>query len=619
MIYSLSIRLGASSTAAAITPGGPPRLLDIAGEGTSMPSAVWLDPAGGWLAGTSALARAAAQPDCFERAVPRAAGEGAVLLGTRLVPVAEALGALITRVLANARESTGAEPLDVRLTHPVHWHRPRYEVLEQAARAAGLGAVTLIPEPVAAATRVGKQQIAMDTCLAILDVGGASCTATVLRRTPAGFVVTGTPVVSDQLGGDLVDQLIIDHLGRGAPGVHQDWPRLLDPPDEQWRQAALDLRDAVRKAKEQLSGRVAAQISLPALGMEVQLTKSELDPMLLPVVDEAIDLLVAATAAAGVEPRDLGAIYPIGGASRSPLVADRVWERLGVQPELASEPDSVSVLGAAEGIAGHRLAGGVRFRGRLAGTTVNALWKAGTVAAARLMLWGDGATVTVTDSPRAGSGAAALAAAAEQGRLGSMAGFADIELAPVRIFDRDSGLQRRYLIAEGGQRTEYVERYLEIGERWVTLTAPERASVLLDNLRIEPPRADPARFFELRIGAVVPLGWESGEMVELSREQNGLRLIGESFPAAPDQAQARHAQWCALTFPGPRYVEVQRGRAGFLGRHEAVASTFRDTGDGSYTRVWTGFIDGRGYRVTATAPSKQRLALPLVGSQMTLT
>jgi hypothetical protein len=616
--YSLSIGLGAASTAAAIAPGGPPRLLDIGGEGTSMPSVVWLDPAGGWLAGTSALARAAGQPDCFERAAPRAVGEGAILLGDRLVPVPDAVGALITRVLAAARESTGAEPLDVRLTHPVHWHRSRCEVLEQAARSAGLGAVTLIPEPVAAATRLGKQQIGMDKCVAVLDIGGVSCTATVLRRTPAGFVVTGTPAVADRLGGELVDQLIIDHLGRGTPGVHPDWPRLLDPADEHWRQAALDLRDAVRKAKEELSGRVAAQIKLPALGLEVQLTWSELNPMLLPVVDEAIDLLAAAAAAAGVEPRDLGAVYLIGGTSRSPLVADRVWERLEVQPKPAAEPESVSVLGAAEGIAEHRLTDGARFHGRLAGVTVNPLWKAGTVAAAKLLLWGDGATIMVTDSPRDGSGVTALAAAGE-GRLAAMPGFAGIELAPVRVFDRDGGLQRRYLITEGGQRTEYVERYQEIGERWLTLTAPERASVLLDNLRIEPPHADPARYFELRIGGVVPLGWEAGEMVELSRAQNGLRLIGESFPASMDQIEGMHSHWCAHTFPGPRYAEVQRGRAGFLGRHEAVATTFRDTGDGTFTRVWSGFIDGRGYRVTATVPSKQRLALPLVGSQMTLT
>jgi Hsp70 protein len=618
MIYSLSIGLGAASTVAAIAPAGPPRLLDIPGEGTSMPSVVWLDPAGGWLAGTSALARAAAQPDCFERAVPRAVGEGSMLLGGRLVPVSDAVGALITRVLAAARESTGAEPLDVRLTHPVHWHQPRREVLEQAARSAGLGAVTLIPEPIAAATRLGKQQIDMDTCVAILDIGGASGTATVLRRTPAGFVVTGTPAVSDRLGGELVDQLIIDHLGRGAPGTHPDWPRLIDPADERWRQAALDLRDAVRKAKEELSGRVAAQIRLPALGMEVQLTWSELNPMLLPVVDEAIDLLAAAAAVAGVKPRELGAVYLIGGASRSPLVADRVWERLEVQPTPAPQPESVSVLGAAEGIAGHRLAGGARFRGRLAGVTVNPLWKAGTTAAARLLLWGDGATVTAADSPRAGTGVTALAATGE-GRLAAMPGFAGIELAPARILDRDGGLQRRYLITEGGQRTEYIERYLEIGERWLTLTAPERASVLLDNLRIEPARTDPARCFELRIGAVVPLGWGAGELVELSRAQNGLRLIGESFPAAPDQIEGMHAHWCALTFPGPRYAEVQRGRAGFLGRHDAVATTFRDTGDGTHTRIWSGFIDGRGYRVTATVPPKQRLALPLVGSQMTLT
>jgi Hsp70 protein len=614
MNYSLSISLGTASTAAAVAPGGPPRLLDIAGEGTSMPSSVWLDPAGGWLAGTSALARAAAQPECFEAAAPRAVGEDAMLLGGRLVPVADALGALLTRILAAARESTGAEPMDVRLTHPVHWHRSRCAVLEQAARAAGLADVTLIPEPVAAAARLGKQRIAMDQSFAILDIGGTSGTATVLRRTPAGFTVTGPPAVSDRIGGELVDQLIIDHLGQGAAGVHPDWPSLLEPGDERWRQAALDLRAAVRAAKEQLSGQVAAQVKLPALGIEVQLTRSELEPMLLPVVDQAIDVLVAA---AGAELSTLGAVYLIGGASRSPLVADRVWERLGVQPELASDPESVSVLGAVEGIAGHRLSGGARYRGMLAGAVVNPVWKAGTAAFARLALFGDGTTVTVTDGPRAGAGTAALAAAAES-RLASMPGFASVELAPVRVLDAD-GLQRRYLVAEGGQRVEYAERYLELGERWLTFTAPERVSGLLDDMRIEAPRVDPARYFELRVGSALPQGWQAAELIELLREQNRLRLTGESFPAAPDQVAVQHAQWCTVTFPMSRYVQVQHGRATFLAGQEAIATTFRDSADGSCTRVWSGFIDGRGYRVTATAPGKQRLALPLIGSQMMLT
>jgi len=617
MTYSLSISLGSVSTVAAIAPGGPPSVLDITGEGTSMPSAVWLDLDGSWLAGTPALGRAAAAPDRFERAVPRVAGEDTVLLGDRLVSVADALGALIKRVLDAARAANGTDPRDVRLTHPVHWHLPRREVLQQAARSAGLDDVTLIPEPVAAATRLGRQQAASDKPVAILDIGGYAATATILRRTPAGFTVTGTPAVSDRLGGEQVDQLIIDHLGFGAPGLHPDWPSLLDPPDERWRQAALDLRTAVRTAKEQLSGRMAAQVPLPALGMEVQLTRSELDPMLLPVADEAIDLLTAAVTAAGAEPDALAAIYLIGGASRSPLIADRLWERLGVQPELAGEPESVSVLGAAEGIAKHRITGGERFRGKLAGITVNALWKTGTTASARLVLWGDAVVVMAADLPRTGNGVAELAATATA-RLTAMPGYAEIGLTPAQVLGTGGGLQRKYLVAEGGQRTEYIERYLELGDRWLTLTAPERAGAVLDSLAIEPSRSDLASHFELRMGADVPQGWAAAELVELRREKNGMRLTGESFPSTPDQTWAQHAEWCAQTFPPPRYGQVGQGKAGFLGRHDAITTTIRDSADGSFIKVWSGFIDGRGFRVTAAAPAIQRLTLPVIASQMTL-
>lgn len=321
-------------------------------------------------------------------------------------------------------------------------------------------------------------------------------------------------------------------------------------------------------------------------------------------------------ATAGVQ---LAAIYLIGGASRSPLIADRVWERLGVQPELAGHPESVSVLGAAEGIASHRMASGERFRGRLAGTTVNPLWKTGTTASARLALFGDGMAVLAADAPRADGGVAALAAAAEQNRLAGLPGYAGIELAPAQVLGHEGGLQRKYLAAEAGQRAEYVERYVELGERWLTLTAPERASAVLDSLAIEAPRADLSRCFELRIGADVPQGWVATELVELSRERNGLRLTGESFPSVMDQTWARHAEWCAQTFPPPRYAQVQQGQGGFLGRHPAVVTTVRDGADGSFIRIWSGFIDGRGFRVTAAAPGIQRLALPVIGSQMTLT
>jgi hypothetical protein len=47
--------------------------------------------------------------------------------------------------------------------------------------------------------------------------------------------------------------------------------------------------------------------------------------------------------------------------------------------------------------------------------------------------------------------------------------------------------------------------------------------------------------------------------------------------------------------------------------------TVRDSEDGSYTRVWTGLVGGRGYRVVATVPWVERPGLALADTLLMLT
>jgi hypothetical protein len=177
------------------------------------------------------------------------------------------------------------------------------------------------------------------------------------------------------------------------------------------------------------------------------------------------------------------------------------------------------------------------------------------------------------------------------------------------------GLERRYSIVEDGHRVVNLEWYLHIGSHWIVVSAPEQAREVAERLVLEPPRDDPVnpdRLFKLRIAADVPLGWTATERLILVGTTAVRQFVGESHPESVDDSLRRDSEWFTLRFPSPRYVETEREACMFLGGHEAIAVTLRDSFNNSYTRVLSGLVDGRGYRITATLPSAERQGLWLL-------
>jgi hypothetical protein len=140
-----------------------------------------------------------------------------------------------------------------------------------------------------------------------------------------------------------------------------------------------------------------------------------------------------------------------------------------------------------------------------------------------------------------------------------------------------------------------------------------------ERFAVEAPRADPTRFFELRIGADVPDGWTVTERLILVRGRTAHQLVAESLADPPEDSMRRESDWFARRFPSPRYAETARGMSRFLGGNDTMTVTLRDSADNSYTRVWAGLAGGRGYRVVATVPWAEQLGLKLVETLVTLT
>jgi molecular chaperone DnaK (HSP70) len=300
--WLLAIDFGTSFTTAAVRrDGGTPEILRFQGQDDPqrLPSLVLVDEDGRLRVGEDAWAEAALHPGRLLRAPKSHLGEREPyrLEARRVAPV-EAVAAVLRAVWEEAlKQHGGDEPGEVRLSHPASWARERKTALADAARAAGMEAVTLAPpEPVAAAvqcagesTREGKQRVPVGGYAAVYDLGGGTFDAAVVRRTGEdSFEVVGEPRGVDDLGGELFDQRLQERLRQTL--AHQS------------EEASATLTDSVRlrheflskvrHAKERLARSPSASFAVHGLP-DFHVTREEFDGLIRAYIEESAGILEA--------------------------------------------------------------------------------------------------------------------------------------------------------------------------------------------------------------------------------------------------------------------------------------------------------------------------------------
>ena len=348
----LGIDFGTSNTVAVLAGGGrPPRLLAVDGA-SWMSSAVFVEDDGSLAVGRDAERKARLAPERFEPNPKRRVDDGEILLGVRVVPVVDAIAAVLHRVGEETRRQlNGRNPDQVNLTHPAQWGSARQNVLLAAARAAGLGgAIGLLPEPVGAATHFASMpgnSLPPGAALAVYDLGGGTFDCAVVGATAAGYTVLAEAGLPD-VGGVDFDQTILDHLGRTAAAVHPGrWQSLTRPRTAGDRRAARALREDVRAAKETLSRYSQTDLPLPEPFEDTLLTRREFDGLIRGSIVRTVELLATTIERAGVTPQRLAGVYLVGGSSRIPLVATVISEKLGVVASTLDQPETSVAMGAA--------------------------------------------------------------------------------------------------------------------------------------------------------------------------------------------------------------------------------------------------------------------------------
>jgi actin-like ATPase involved in cell morphogenesis len=332
-----------------VTSAAGTELLEIE-QSRYLPSAVVLTEDGTLATGRAAAALGGALPDRVERLPKRAlVAADQVRLGDTTVETTELVAALLIRVLAEARARFGGTAPDtVVLTHPARWGEVELGRLRLAAGKAGLGDPVLVPEPVAAAVwHASQHDVPAGAHVAVYDFGGGTFDTAVLTRAADGFTLLGRPGGDQHLGGEDLDEALLDLVAAHTREVDQaGWDRIWAGETRDARRSQDILRREITTAKETLSRDPSVTIYPPGLDDGIRVTRPEFDAAIAERLRGSVDELLDTIRTAGLAPGDLAAVYLTGGSSRVPLVSEQLTEALGTLPDVHGDPKAVVVLGA---------------------------------------------------------------------------------------------------------------------------------------------------------------------------------------------------------------------------------------------------------------------------------
>ena len=248
-------------------------------------------------------------------------------------------------VLTQCVEYLGEQPDHITFTHPANWTVAQLADFRDVIGQAASAEKGTLPEPHAAANYfAAHHQMPADKWLAVFDLGGGTTDVALLHKQADRFELAPQAIGNPTFGGRDLTEALVSYLR----STHPELDYIEDSSDE-GRVDLIRLAQAVRAAKEQLSTSQVASVAVPRAfrGQEVALKRTELNEVLQPMIDAAIDLVVEALDTVGVRERDVHGVLLAGGGSRMPLVSERVKSELGFASVSVGDPKHTVGMGAA--------------------------------------------------------------------------------------------------------------------------------------------------------------------------------------------------------------------------------------------------------------------------------
>lgn len=245
-----------------------------------------------------------------------------------------------------AEDYLGETVTEAVITVPAYFNDGQRQATKDAGKIAGLEVKRIVNEPTAAALAYGLDKKANEK-IAVFDFGGGTFDISILEvgENVVEVLASGG---NNHLGGDNVDEVLIDHLlatFKTDTGIDIS----KDP------MAMQRLKEAAEKAKIELSSAQTTEINLPFLTadqtgpkhLNLALSRSKFEQLIGDIVEQTLKPVRSVMKDAGLNPNEINEVILVGGSTRIPMVQQKVKDFFGKDPNKSVNPDEVVAIGAA--------------------------------------------------------------------------------------------------------------------------------------------------------------------------------------------------------------------------------------------------------------------------------
>lgn len=257
------------------------------------------------------------------------------------------IGSMVLSKMKETAEGFLGRPVSKAvITVPAYFNDTQRQATKDAGKIAGLEVMRIINEPTAAALAYGLDKTDGKT-IAVFDLGGGTFDISILEINGGVFEVKATNG-DTLLGGEDFDETLHKHLlseFKKETGIDLTKDPL----------AMQRLREAAEKAKRELDGLSATEVSLPFITadasgpkhLNVRLTKAKFESLVEHLVEKTLAPCKTCLKDSGVKKSELNEVLLVGGMTRMPKVQDTVEQFFGRKPSKGVNPDEVVAMGAA--------------------------------------------------------------------------------------------------------------------------------------------------------------------------------------------------------------------------------------------------------------------------------
>jgi molecular chaperone HscC len=343
----IGIDLGTTNSAAAYMTDEGPRLIPNALGEVLTPSVVGVDEESKLLVGRAARELQVLHPERCAALFKRHMGSDwtASLNGRTYSP--EELSSLVLRSLKADAEAFFDEPVErAVITVPAYFNDRQRKATLNAGRIAGFQVERIFNEPTAAALAYGFHESHDDQVLLIFDLGGGTFDVSVVELFEGVLEVRASSGESFLGGEDFTRTLaarLLEMQGQPFERTELEAPRLVARAIQQ-----------CELAKCRLSRQDSAAVRLPDRRGEfhddspqVTVSRTQFETWTRHILARIELPIRRVLGDAKLKREDVSQILLVGGATRMPMVIDRVTDLLGKAPQRRLNPDEVVALGAA--------------------------------------------------------------------------------------------------------------------------------------------------------------------------------------------------------------------------------------------------------------------------------